>query len=252
MNFQTISEAQNYTFKCHLLFLVWPTIWFIKLQSEWHFSDSSTARGTEPAFINKVTNTKWRDSIITSFRIITHHMKRLKEELSSLWLSCVKINVHVKWCGINQTGFSHLEPIIWGGESDAECAAHSICVPHKRPGSRKAVHTNIQLPQDRTETHMTWQTRWHQQETGVLENSNNIFQCLRSNEHFLWVHWPGLCRTQTPCRSTCTAGCVWDTRTGCAGTVADASSLPHTYSHSKHSLEDTHPGGSVEINKGCY
>lgn len=55
---------------------------------------------------------------------------------------------------------------------------------------------------------------------------------------------PGWCQRQTPCRSICRAACAWDTRPCRAGTVADASSSPRTYSHSKRSLEDTHPGDS--------
>lgn len=55
---------------------------------------------------------------------------------------------------------------------------------------------------------------------------------------------PGWYQRQTPCRSTCRAACAWDTPPCRAGTVADASSSPHTYSRSKRSLEDTHPGDS--------
>lgn len=58
------------------------------------------------------------------------------------------------------------------------------------------------------------------------------------------VDLPGWYQRQTPCRSTCTAACAWDTPPCRAGTVADASSSPHTYSRSKRSLEDTHPGDS--------
>lgn len=59
---------------------------------------------------------------------------------------------------------------------------------------------------------------------------------------------PGWYQRQTPCRSTCRAVCAWDTPPCRAGTVADASSSPHTYSHSKRSLEDTHPGDSGDKN----
>lgn len=55
---------------------------------------------------------------------------------------------------------------------------------------------------------------------------------------------PGWYQRQTPCRSTCRAACAWGTPPCRAGTVADASSSPHTYSRSKRSLEDTHPGDS--------
>lgn len=54
---------------------------------------------------------------------------------------------------------------------------------------------------------------------------------------------PGWCRTQTPWRSRCRAGCAWGTQTGCAGTAGAASCAPHTCSHSTRFPGDMFPGG---------
>lgn len=128
------------------------------------------------------------------------------------------------------------------------------CLHIKRPDSKTAAHTDIQLPRDRATMYeagnrlwATWRmnNRYTDADGAKCELvlpliRSNSGSNLRWNERF----WPGLCRRQTPCRSTCRVAYVWDTRPCRVGTADDASSSPHTCSHSKHSPEDTHPGGS--------
>lgn len=206
--------------------------------------------------------------------IIWYHHKVIKDRYTShqeakrrsysLTVACKdKMTLKLNDWGENRIGFlTSWAHNVGEGRVTPTAQALAICVrPHKSSPTAK-LQLTLTSSCHRTET--LWmhgnplRATWHERKlVSALDSLNHakykvVISVNRKKPEIVRGNWPGLCRRQTPCRSTCRAVCVWDTRPCCAGTVVDASSSPHTYSHSKHSLGDTHPGGSGRKEEGLY